>query len=150
MTGIGISAASTACPQGLKPVFREALGGTAEAVPSPQLNLRKRVPAARETRQAASLRIGAYGAAEAASLQSKVLENELLTEVAEGGAGLEALGKFVFIGKQSGANQTSVGEGKAKLLHFLFGFVRRPSCPCGRHPDGSGRKSFYRDSAAAM
>jgi hypothetical protein len=31
------------------------------------------------------------------------------------------MGKCLFIGRQAGANQTSVGEGKAKLLHFLFG-----------------------------
>src|SRR5260370_22989958 len=51
----------------------------------------------------------------------------LLTQVPECGAGLKALGKFLFIGRQAGANQTSVGEGKAKLLHFLFGFLRRPT-----------------------
>src|SRR6266851_2688263 len=51
----------------------------------------------------------------------------LLTQVSECGAGLKALGKFLFIGRQAGANQTSVGEGKAKLLHFLFGFLRRPT-----------------------
>ena len=48
-------------------------------------------------------------------------------QVPKCGAGLKALGKFLFIGRQAGANQTSVGEGKAKLLHFLFGFLRRPA-----------------------
>src|SRR6267143_109488 len=51
----------------------------------------------------------------------------LLMQVPECGAGPKALGKFLFIGRQAGANQTSVGEGKAKLLHFLFGFLRRPT-----------------------
>jgi len=51
----------------------------------------------------------------------------LLTQVPECGAGLKALRKILFIGRQAGANQTSVGEGKAKLLHFLFGFLRRPA-----------------------
>src|SRR5260370_6974057 len=51
----------------------------------------------------------------------------LLMQVPECGAGLKALGKFLLIGRRAGANQTSVGEGKAKLLHFLFGFLRRPT-----------------------
>ncbi len=55
------------------------------------------------------------------------LDLSLLTQVPERGAALKALGKFLFIGRQAGANQTSVGEGKAKLLHFLFGFLRRPA-----------------------
>src|SRR6266436_5458531 len=62
----------------------------------------------------------------------------LLTQVPECGAGPKALGKFLFIGRQAGANQTSVGEGKAKLLHFLFGFLCRPTLPghtvgCNHH-----------------
>src|SRR5271165_1560953 len=53
--------------------------------------------------------------------------NSVLTQVPECWGGLKALGEFLFIGRQAGANQTSVGEGKAKLLHFLFGSLRRPT-----------------------
>src|SRR6202023_773589 len=48
-------------------------------------------------------------------------KSNVLTQVPERGTGLKVTGKFLFIGIQAGANQTSVGEGKAKLLHFLFG-----------------------------
>ncbi len=51
----------------------------------------------------------------------------LLMKIPECGTGLKALGKVLFIGGQAGTNQTSVGEGKTKFLHFLFGFLRRPA-----------------------
>jgi hypothetical protein len=37
------------------------------------------------------------------------------------------MGEIVFLGRQAGANQTSVGEGKAKLLHFIFGSLCGPA-----------------------
>ena len=63
----------------------------------------------------------------------------LLTEVPEFGSGPEVLGKVLFIRRQAWANQTSVREVEAKLLHFLFRSIRRPTLPS--HAEGCNHHS---------
>jgi hypothetical protein len=77
----------------------------------------------------------------------------LLTQIPESGAGIKVLGKFLFIGRQARANQISVRERKAKLLHFFFWLSPRTSplrtygttqssLRCGCHPDGNEQNFF--------
>src|SRR5260370_3597034 len=73
----------------------------------------------------------------------------LLTQVPECGAGLKALGKFLFIGRQAGANRTSVGEGSKPGSNRLLRSVRcslfDQSCNLLRPGDvdrGAGARDF--------
>ena len=50
-----------------------------------------------------------------------------LTKGPECGAGIKSMGKFLFIGREAGANQTPVSKRKTEFLHFLLGFLRGPT-----------------------